>query len=231
MAPSQSTNFKLSKDELQKLSTLAIAAKRKAYCPYSNFRVGAALITDKGSYQQGSNVEVASTPVGTCAERCALAPLVASIERPELPRMRGLAVSTDIWPPASPCGMCRQMIREFCELDMPIYMYGRRNDEGQDYPQGISETDELRICGEPVIMTIGELLPMVSAQSPSTSRCTVGADSLPRASGRTIWTSGRLGLQTLDSFMFVVHQGQHRPWESKSNNARQQLAYRLLPLV
>lgn len=56
--------------------------------------------------------------------------------------------------------MCRQMIREFCELDMPIYMYGRRNDAGQDYPQGISETDELRICGEPVIMTIGELLPM-----------------------------------------------------------------------
>lgn len=116
MASSEPVNFKLTKDELWALSTLAIAAKRKAYCPYSNFRVGAALLTgDDGDYHQGSNVEVASTPVGICAERCALAPLVASIERPDLPQIRGLAVSTDIWPPASPCGMCRQMIREFCE--------------------------------------------------------------------------------------------------------------------
>ncbi|KAK5091852.1 hypothetical protein LTR70_001163 [Exophiala xenobiotica] len=160
MAPSQPINFKLTKDELQKLSTLAIAAKRKAYCPYSNFRVGAALLTDQDSYYQGSNVEVASTPVGTCAERCAIAPLVASIERPELPRVRGLAVSTDIWPPASPCGMCRQMIREFCDADMPIYMYGRRKEVGQEYSQNITEMEELQICGEPVIMTIGELLPM-----------------------------------------------------------------------
>src|SRR4051794_19197612 len=108
MIASNPINFTLTKEELQKLSSLAIAAKRKAYCPYSNFRVGAALLTEEGQFCQGSNVEVASTPVGTCAERCALAPLVASYDRPQMPRIRGLAVSTDIWPPASPCGMCRQ---------------------------------------------------------------------------------------------------------------------------
>lgn len=113
-----SINYKISSEELQKLSSLAIEAKRKAYCPYSNFRVGAALLTDKGEYIQGSNVEVASTPVGICAERCAIAPLVASSERPDMPRIRALAVSTDIYPPASPCGMCRQMIREFCAEGM-----------------------------------------------------------------------------------------------------------------
>lgn len=45
---------------------------------------------------------------------------------------------------------------------MPIYMYGRRKDGGQEYPPDISYEDELKICGDPVVMTIGELLPMVS---------------------------------------------------------------------
>lgn len=116
--PSQTPiNLTLTPQELQTLSTLAIGAKRKAYCPYSNFRVGAALIIDIDTpgqadahlpaFHTGANVEVASTPVGTCAERCALAPVVASLERPRMPRVRAMAVSTDIWPPSSPCGMCR----------------------------------------------------------------------------------------------------------------------------
>ena len=45
---------------------------------------------------------------------------------------------------------------------MPIYMYGRQRDKGQEYPEDISAVGELEICGEPVVMTIGELLPMVS---------------------------------------------------------------------
>lgn len=109
---SNNINHNLTEEELREIATLAIAAKRKAYCPYSNFRVGACILVEKQpglstTVYQGSNVEVASTPVGTCAERCAIAPLVASIDRPDLPRVRALAVSTDIWPPASPCGMCR----------------------------------------------------------------------------------------------------------------------------
>lgn len=106
-------NLTLTPKELQLISVLAISAKRNAYCPYSNFRVGAAILVDDESgelnrnFFQGSNVEVASTPVGICAERCALAPIVAAMERPAMPRVRALALSTDIWPPSSPCGMCR----------------------------------------------------------------------------------------------------------------------------
>lgn len=50
------------------------------------------------------------------------------------------------------------MIREFCELDMNIYMYGRET--GQEYPADITPEQELEICGEPVVMTLGALLPM-----------------------------------------------------------------------
>ena len=45
---------------------------------------------------------------------------------------------------------------------MPIYMYGRQKDNGQEYPPDITGEEELKICGESVVMTIGELLPMVS---------------------------------------------------------------------
>lgn len=107
---STAINHILTPQEIWQIATLAVASKRKAYCPYSNFRVGAAILVEEDpdldtNLYTGANVEVASTPVGTCAERCALAPLVASIERPSLPKIRALAVSTDIWPPASPCGM------------------------------------------------------------------------------------------------------------------------------
>ncbi|KAK5467730.1 hypothetical protein LTS15_000703 [Exophiala xenobiotica] len=134
----------LSKDELRTLASKAIDAKAYAYCPYSNFRVGACVLLSTGAFHSGSNVEVASTPVGICAERCAIAPIVASFRRPDMPVLRAIAVATDINPPASPCGMCRQFINEFAtSKDLPIYMYGK---DGLD--------------GDVVKMTIGELLPM-----------------------------------------------------------------------
>ena len=96
------------------------------------------------TYHTGANVEVASTPVGICAERCAIAPIIASVPRPEMPVIRAIAVATDISPPASPCGMCRQFINEFAtSRELPVYMYGK---DGLDV--------------RPVTMTIGELLPM-----------------------------------------------------------------------
>lgn len=52
------------------------------------------------------------------------------------------------------------MIREFCELDTPIFMYGRSKDNNQTYAKDISASDELAICGKPAVMTIGKLLPM-----------------------------------------------------------------------
>jgi len=141
---SEQTLVPLSEDELNKLAQLAIGAKEKSYSPYSKFRVGASVLLADGVYHTGANVQVASTPVSICAERCALAAVVASMERPAMPIIRAIAVATDINPPSSPCGMCRQFINEFATTeDLPIYLLGRDGLEG------------------PVVKTtIGELLPM-----------------------------------------------------------------------
>ena len=76
-----------------------------------------------------------------------------------MPKIKAIAISSDIYKPASPCGFCRQMIREFSDEDTPIFMYGRANDDGQDYTN-ISDEEELKICGKPVVSTIGILLPL-----------------------------------------------------------------------
>jgi cytidine deaminase len=99
--------------EFAQLQRRATAAKATAYCPYSQFRVGATLLSNKtggeeeedGQYISGANVENASYPVGTCAERVALGKAVTEGHR----GFRAVAVATDISPPASPCGMCRQL--------------------------------------------------------------------------------------------------------------------------
>ena len=92
--------------EFAQLSRQAAEAKAAAYCPYSRFRVGAAVLAADGSLIKGCNVENASYPVGTCAERVTLGRAVAEGYRDGF---RALAVATDISPPASPCGMCRQL--------------------------------------------------------------------------------------------------------------------------
>lgn len=63
--------------------------------------------------------------MGTCAERVALAKAVTEAEGGwKMGTIQAVAVATDINPPASPCGMCRQFMREFCELNMPVFMFG-----------------------------------------------------------------------------------------------------------
>jgi cytidine deaminase len=105
----------LTEPEFHDLRRQAVTAKAQAYCPYSRFRVGAALLPaaaeDGGGGEEvavvvtGANVENAAYPVGTCAERVAFGTAVVQGHR----RFRALAVATDIAPPASPCGMCRQL--------------------------------------------------------------------------------------------------------------------------
>lgn len=132
MAKSSPQSHSLGPDELADLAAHAITAKSHAYCPYSNFRVGCAILTTSPSASAlslgstrttftGANVEIAATPVGTCAERCALASLVASFQRPYMPTIRAVAVASDVEPPASPCGMCRQFIREFADESVSLY--------------------------------------------------------------------------------------------------------------
>ncbi|KAM5355747.1 hypothetical protein ACJ41O_002393 [Fusarium nematophilum] len=114
----------LTPDEFVELRQRAVAAKETAYCPYSRFRVGATVLSGEGEYISGANVENASYPVGTCAERVALGTAVTGGHR----GFRAIAVATDIAPPASPCGMCRQFIREFFTLDTPIIMFDKNED-------------------------------------------------------------------------------------------------------
>lgn len=101
----------LSKEE-QSLLEKAKEALQQAYAPYSKFRVGAALLLDDGKIITGSNQENASSPVGLCAERVALANKAANFPAQKI---KAVAVSVEherASSPASPCGMCRQALLE-----------------------------------------------------------------------------------------------------------------------
>ncbi|MEZ4399784.1 MAG: cytidine deaminase [Kofleriaceae bacterium] len=91
------------------LVALARAAQAKAYAPYSGFRVGAALVTRTGEVFTGANVENASYGLCICAERNALMAMALAGHRD----LAAIVVATDVAPPASPCGMCRQTMLEF----------------------------------------------------------------------------------------------------------------------
>ncbi|KAK3995413.1 putative cytidine deaminase [Cladorrhinum sp. PSN332] len=115
------SEYSLSQSEFESLASKATSAKSDSYSPYSKFRVGCVLLTKSGDYVTGANVENASYPVTTCAERTAFCKAITSGHAPGT--FKAIAVATDISPPASPCGMCRQCIREFCDLEVPILMF------------------------------------------------------------------------------------------------------------
>lgn len=93
---------------VQALAKKALEAQKMAYVPYSNFHVGAALLTKSGKVFTGCNVESASYSPTICAERTAIAKAVSEGER----EFEAIAVTGDgDW--TYPCGVCRQVMREF----------------------------------------------------------------------------------------------------------------------
>jgi cytidine deaminase len=85
-------------------------ARENAYAPYSNFKVGAALLAGNGRVFTGCNVENATYGLTVCAERVALWKAISEGER----EFSAIAVVSTSDPPASPCGACRQLLWEFC---------------------------------------------------------------------------------------------------------------------
>ena len=91
-------------------------ARKNAYAPYSNFAVGAALLTEGGALYTGCNIENAAYGPGNCAERTAFFKAVSEGERSFAKiAIVGGAVDCDPVEMCAPCGICRQVMREFCD--------------------------------------------------------------------------------------------------------------------
>jgi cytidine deaminase len=109
-----------SAEKVAALFEAAKAAQAKAYAPYSRFNVGAAILTPSGAIYAGCNVENAAYPQGACAEAGAISAMVQGGER----RIAEVMVIGDGDALVTPCGGCRQRIREFAALDAPIHIAG-----------------------------------------------------------------------------------------------------------
>jgi cytidine deaminase len=113
----------LTHGERSRLLKAARDAAKRAYAPYSNFKVGAAVLTKKGSLITGCNVENASYGLTICAERSAIFSAVNK-EGVKM-RIRAIAVISDNNSPCPPCGACRQVILEFGQ-DAIVIFHGKK---------------------------------------------------------------------------------------------------------
>ena len=105
------------------LVNLAIEAREHAYCPYSEFAVGAALLTKDGKVYQGCNIENVAFGPTNCAERTAFFTAVYEGEREfEAIAIVGGKAGEPVSELCAPCGVCRQVMREFCADDFKIYL-------------------------------------------------------------------------------------------------------------
>lgn len=105
----------LTEQEIKDLIKAATEARENAYTPYSNYKVGAALLTKDGKIYKGCNVENASYGLTNCAERTAIFKAVSEGDRD----YKAIAIVLDADEYGAPCGACRQVIREYgTEIDV-----------------------------------------------------------------------------------------------------------------
>ena len=126
---------RIDKEEQGKMLDLAYQAMEKAYTPYSHFKVGACLKGASGTYYLGCNIENASYTPTNCAERTAVFKAVSEGET----AFQSIVIVCSGKNAAAPCGVCRQVLREFCADDMPVVF--------ADAKRNVTES------------TLGELLP------------------------------------------------------------------------
>jgi len=125
----------IDQETLSKMLEIAQEATRNAYCPYSSFHVGACILADDGNLYAGCNVENSVYGITQCAERNAIANMFAHGAK----QIKAILVTADSEMIVVPCGACRQHIREFSALTVPVYMYNNK--------------------GDSQVMTVEELLP------------------------------------------------------------------------
>ena len=125
----------LSPDVVQRLLAAALAARTRAHAPYSGYAVGAAVLDETGTVHAGCNVENAAYPQGWCAEATALGAMVMAGGH----QVHAVLVAGPVGQVISPCGGCRQKLREFAGDDMPVLAAD---------PSGVQSS-----------WTLGELLP------------------------------------------------------------------------
>ena len=99
----------MTEQQIDELVAAAVSVRQRAHAPYSHFAVGAAVLDGGGRTHAGCNVENASYGLAVCAERNAVGAAVAA----GAGKIVAVAVVTDVSPPASPCGACRQVLAEF----------------------------------------------------------------------------------------------------------------------
>lgn len=111
----------------EELCALAIKAMENAYVPYSGYRVGAALLTKSGKVYTGCNIENASYSPTVCAERTAIFKAVSDGEREFLKIAVAGGKNGEITGEFPPCGVCRQVMAEFCGEDFEILVVNSEN--------------------------------------------------------------------------------------------------------
>lgn len=108
----------MDKEIKKKMFKKALAAQKNAYVPYSDFPLGAAVLTEDGSIYTGVNIENASFSLTNCAERSAIFTAVSEGKR----KIKALLIVSSTNKPVSPCGACRQVIKEFADGDIEVIM-------------------------------------------------------------------------------------------------------------
>ena len=131
-------------ENYESLVMKAIEASKNSYSPFSNFKVGAALLTKKQKVYLGCNIENSSYPLTNCAERTAFFKAISEGEK-EFEAIAIVGSDDKMFKKfCTPCGACRQVMSEFCDMNFKIVL-GRYNDENKV---------------ETKVYTIGDLLPM-----------------------------------------------------------------------